>query len=84
MLDLIKQLRQSGKKDIYLVIIDNPNLIHAQLTKSPIFQQICNAFLAMIGTPCDQKLAKQGQEYLESALQNAQAETVEDFIALND
>ncbi len=70
---IVRQLRTTGHKNVYLTIMHDKTITHARLSRIPAFGQIANAFLKRHGIRYNKKLAALGESLLKKALLQAQS-----------
>lgn len=70
MQSLIDELKASGNKDMYLLVIKDPSLTHGHLNNKKVFAQAVSAFLATYTVPHDEEQAHQGKSILETCKEN--------------
>lgn len=80
--ELVDQLRASGNKDIYLLVLQDNKHSHGHLNNIPEFSLAANAFLAKYNLPHDRDKAQKGFELLQMSLNNAQANSVDQWTVI--
>jgi len=82
MYQLIQELKKSGNKNIYLLVLGDDRHSHGHLNNIKEFAQATNAFLAAYNLPHSAELAADGQQLLDIAYANAQAKNPSDWTVI--
>ncbi len=80
--ELVDQLRSNGNQNVYLLVLQDNKHGHGHINNIPEFSLATNAFLAHYNLPHDKEKAQKGAYLLATALNNAQAQTVEQWAVI--